>query len=99
MIRTHIISSNTYVWRDGFSDWQMIFQVDDLKELIMVTNTEVQDSITRNKIMSKVQKGDVYSENFYLGGDSYWHVYDLISKTWSKQEEVIFKLYVYNRNH
>ncbi len=88
LLRTQQIDSSTYAWKEGFEDWQKIYQIEELKELILDNNSEMKDSINRNKIITMAQKGDNYLENYFLAGDGLWHVYDLKTKTWSKQSQV-----------
>jgi len=76
-IRTNILDSHSYVWREGFQDWKKIYQTEDLKDLVTDTSTEVMESIMRNKIQSSLSQkleSSNSQQNFYLGGDGYWHV-------------------------
>lgn len=89
-IRTSIIDSHTYVWKEGMQDWAKIFQIEELKDYVNITHSEIAESLTRNKIQSLFsQKFDSTLENFYLSADGLWHIYNPITKTWSKQETVI----------
>jgi len=91
-IRTNILDSHSYVWREGFQDWKKIYQTEDLKDLVTDTSTEVMESIMRNKIQSSLSQkleSSTTQQNFYLGGDGYWHVFNPVTKTWHKQETVL----------
>ena len=98
-IRTNILDSHSYVWREGFQDWKKIFQTEDLKELVNDTTTEVMESIMRNKIQSSLSaklESSANQTNFYLGGDGLWHVFNPLTKNWHKQENVNLKIYFRN---
>jgi hypothetical protein len=70
-------------------DWKKVFQIDGLKDLLNSTTTEVSESLLRNKIQTAYALNkDSTVENFYLGADGQWHVYNPINKIWSIQEDV-----------
>jgi hypothetical protein len=70
------------------NDWKKLFQIEGLRELLNSTETEIQESFTRNKIQTaySVNK-DSTLDNFYLGADGQWNVYNPVNKTWSVQDE------------
>ncbi len=89
LIRTNVLDSHTYVWKQGMTDWKKIYQIDELKDIIQHNHTEITESITRNKIQSAYLLNNNSSiENYYLGSDSLWHVYNPITKEWTSQENV-----------
>jgi HIV Tat-specific factor 1 len=93
LMRTNSIDSNTYVWREGMEDWLRIFQVEELKDIVSTTHTEIQESLIKNKIQTVYAtfgKGESASnnsiDNFFFGADGFWHVYNPITKVWTIQE-------------
>ena len=96
LIRTNILDSHTYVWKEGMSDWKKIYQIDELKDIVQHNHTEITESITRNKIQTAYSLNNNPSiDNYYLGADSLWHIYDHLTKEWTTQETVFIVL---NRN-
>jgi HIV Tat-specific factor 1 len=94
LMRTNTIDSNTYVWREGMDDWLRIFQVDELKDIVSTTHTEIQESLIKNKIQTlyaNLSKGENpinnSIDNFFFGADGFWHVYNPITKLWTLQEK------------
>jgi HIV Tat-specific factor 1 len=90
LMRTNAINSNTYVWKDGMSEWRKIYELEELKDIASTTHTEIQESIIKTKIQNsftlagqKIENNTV--DNFYFGSDGLWHVYNPTTKTWSMQ--------------
>jgi hypothetical protein len=84
-----MIDSNTLVWKDGMGDWKKMYLVDELKEIICNTETEITESITRNKIQTAyAMNKDSKIDNYYFGVDGNWHVYNPLIKEWSTQDNV-----------
>lgn len=90
LIRTNNLNSNSFVWKEGMSDWQKLYTVEDLKDLIITTSNEINESLLRNKIQTIFSQKDppTHEDNFYLGIDGFWHVFDPKSKQWSTQVNV-----------
>jgi HIV Tat-specific factor 1 len=92
LIRTNMIDTNTYVWREGMEDWKKIFQIGQLKDIVNITHTEIQESLIRSKIHASFSTGSSLKpenngiENYYFGADGLWHVFNPITKVWSTQE-------------
>jgi len=92
LIRTSMIDTNTYVWREGMEDWKKIYQVGQLKDIVNVTHTEMQESLIRSKIQasfstsSSLKSENNGIENYYFGADGLWHVFNPITKVWNTQE-------------
>ena len=89
-IRTNTLDSNTYVWKAPMSTWKKIFQVDELKELINSTHTEVKESLIRNQIQMAYEQNlekQQSIENYFMSSDGFWHLYNPVTKEWTKQEE------------
>jgi hypothetical protein len=71
-------------------DWKKIYLVDELKGIISNTETEISESITRNKIQTALAMNkDSNIENYYFSADGFWHVYNPITKQWIIQDYVI----------
>lgn len=83
------------------SEWKKIYQIEELKELINTSHTEITESLIRNQIQTSfsVGKPEINSnkKNYYFSSDGYWHVYNPFMKIWTKQENVR-KNYNYNNN-
>jgi HIV Tat-specific factor 1 len=92
LMRTNLIDTNTYVWKEGMEDWKKIFQVGELKDIVNTTHTEIQESLIRSKIQASFTTGTSHKsenngvENYYFGADGLWHVYNPITKAWTNQE-------------
>lgn len=92
LIRTNLIDTNNYVWKEGMEDWKKIYQVNELKDIVNTTHTEMQESLIRSKIQASYCSGNNLKsennliENYYFGADGFWHVYNPISKVWTTQE-------------
>ena len=74
------------------SEWKKIFQIDELKDLINTSHTEITESLIRNQIQTSfsIGKPDINSnkKNYYFSSDGFWHVYNPFMKIWTKQENV-----------
>jgi hypothetical protein len=92
LMRTNFIDTNTYVWKDGMQDWKKIFQIQELKDIVNTTHTEIQESLIRSKIQASFNTATNHKsennsvENYYFGADGLWHVYNPITKVWTTQE-------------
>jgi len=80
-----------YVWKEGFPEWKKIYIVEELKELINISNSEITESIIRTQIQNAFtgQKFDPGKKNYYFSSDGLWHVYNPFLKIWTKQEHVM----------
>jgi hypothetical protein len=89
-VRTNILDSNSYLWKEGMEEWKKIYQIDELKSLVSSSNTEITESLLRNQIQeSYSQKAENNAtQNYYFGSDGWWHVYNPVTKSWTQQETV-----------
>ena len=72
-------------------NWKKIYQIDEFKEIISVSNNEIMESLMRSHIQTSLaQKLDKVNtnDNFYFGSDGFWHIYNPITKQWYKQSHV-----------
>ena len=74
------------------SEWKKIYLIDELKDLINTSHTEITESLLRNQIQTSftVGKPDANKKNYYFSSDGLWHVYNPFMKIWTKQENVKF---------
>lgn len=88
-MRTSNLDSNTYVWKEGLTEWKKIYMLEELKALVNTSHTEITESLIRNQIQTAFnQKLDSGKKNYYFSSDGYWHVYNAYLKIWTKQENV-----------
>ncbi len=88
--RTNDLDSNNYVWKEGMTEWKKIYMLDELKDLVNASHSEVGESLIRTQIQNAIssQKFDSGKKNYYFGSDGLWHVYNHFLKIWIKQENV-----------
>ena len=63
--------------------------IDELKELVNTSHTEITESLIRNQIQTSFSlKMDNGKKNYYFSSDGFWHIYNPFLKIWTKQENV-----------
>ncbi len=74
------------------TEWKKIYQIEELKEVISISHTEITESLIRNQIQTSftIGKQEINSskKNYYFSSDGLWHVYNPFLKIWTKQENV-----------
>ena len=94
LFRTNAISSTTYAWCEGRSDWNKIAEIEALRSLFVESKNEMVDSISKAappKSTPQSASADApvkeagqhkSSDFFYKGPEGEWHLYDPVSKSW-----------------
>lgn len=56
--RTQELASSTYAWREGLAEWQPLFSIDEIKQVLQASNDEVNDPNVRKVLDASRPKNE-----------------------------------------